>query len=517
MEQSQQPRTSQTDTGLFSARLSESEGQGLHQQFRVSDDFFRMVLESLEEYAVFTTDTNGTISSWNSGSQRLLGYTEQEIIGAPFALIFTPEDIKNDAPAGEFAQALQTGRGEDERYHVKKDGTLFWASGLLFPLFDRQKKVRGFTKIVRDLTEQKRAQQLIAAARVYAESIVETIREPLLVLDQDLRVVSANRAFYITFHMTSQETEQQVLFALGKGQWNIPALRHLLEGILSSTTVLEDIRVEDEFPVIGRRVLLLNARTLSREANHAELILLAFEDVTERERLQHVKDEFIGIASHELKTPVTSVKGFTQLLLNRFKKQGDEQAVHILSRMDRQLTILTTLINDLLDVTRLQTGKLSQRAAVFNLADLVQETVQDIQAITLTHRLVFAGAENVQVNGDRDRLGQVLINLLTNAIKYSPQAEKVVVHLVTDERLATVRVEDFGIGIAAVHHEKVFEQYYQVTEQVNNTTGLGIGLYISNEIITQHQGRMWVESTEGAGTTVTFCLPLHRNPFPIIV
>ena len=151
MEQYQEPHTPQTDTGQFSARLSESEGQGLHHQFRVGDDFFRLVLESLEEYAVFTTDTDGTMSSWNSGAQRLLGYTEPDIIGKPFALIFTPEDIEKHAPQGEFAQALQTGRGEDERYHVKKDGTLFWASGLLFPLFDSEKNLRGFTKIVRDL------------------------------------------------------------------------------------------------------------------------------------------------------------------------------------------------------------------------------------------------------------------------------------------------------------------------------------------------------------------------------
>ncbi len=515
MEQYQEPHTPQTDTGQFSSRLSESEGQGLHHQFRVGDEFFRLVLESLEEYAVFTTDTDGTISSWNSGAQRLLGYTEPDIIGKPFALIFTPEDIENHAPQGEFAQALQTGRGEDERYHVKKDGTLFWASGLLFPLFDSEKNLRGFTKIVRDLTEQKRAQQLIAEARAYAESIVETIREPLLVLDTDLRVVLANRAFYTTFHTTPQETEQQVVYTLGKGQWNIPALRHLLEAILSSATVFEDFRVEDEFPAIGKKVMLLNARTLSRETHDRELILLAFEDVTEQDRLQQMKDEFIRIVSHELKTPVTSLKGFAQLLLRRFQKQEDEQTAHILSRMDRQLTILSTLINDLLDVARLQRGKLLQKEEVFNLADLVRETVEDIQAITPTHHLVFEGDENAPVNGDRDRLGQVLINLLTNAIKYSPQAEKVAVHLVTEERFATVRVEDFGIGIATVHHEKVFEQYYQVTDQGTNSSGLGIGLYISNEIIQHHQGRMWVESTEGVGTTFTFSLPLHtERPSP---
>ena len=302
-----------------------------------------------------------------------------------------------------------------------------------------------------------------------------------------------------------------MVYTLGKGQWNIPVLRHFLEAILSSATVFEGFRVEDEFPAIGQKVMLLNARTLSRETHDRELILLAFEDVTERDRLQQMKDEFIRIASHELKTPVTSLKGFAQLLHRRFQNQEVEQAAHILSRMDRQLTILTTLINDLLDVARLQTGKLSQKEEVFNLADLVRGTVEDIQAITPSHHLVFEGDENAPVNGDRDRLGQVLINLLTNAIKYSPQAEKVVVHLVTEERFATVRVEDFGIGIATVHHEKVFEQYYQVT----HSSGLGIGLYVSNEIIQQHQGRMWVESTEGVGTSFTFSLPLHtERPSP---
>ncbi|TMD82672.1 MAG: HAMP domain-containing histidine kinase, partial [Chloroflexi bacterium] len=216
----------------------------------------------------------------------------------------------------------------------------------------------------------------------------------------------------------------------------------------------------------------------------------------------------------ELKTPVTSLKGFTHVLQRQLTKLGDEQGLHFLARMDAQLDKLTKLISDLLDISRMQVGKLSLDVEVVDVDALVSETMENLQAATSTHRLLVEGKTEARVLGDRDRLGQVLINLVTNAVKYSPNADTVIVRLSIDEdqQHAVISVQDFGIGIAETHHENIFEQFYQVTDPEGKTyTGLGIGLHISQEIVKRHQGRIWVESSKGKGATFYVALPIFNG------
>jgi PAS domain S-box-containing protein len=231
-------------------------------------------------------------------------------------------------------------------------------------------------------------------------------------------------------------------------------------------------------------------------------------DIDEQKRQEELKDEFISMASHELKTPVTSLVGFAHILQNRLKKRDDAESLRFLASIHKQLNRLNKLINDLLDISRVQLGKLDYQEELFDLNALVQETVENLQAGTSTHQLLFEGGTAAQVYGDKDRIGQVLTNLITNAIKYSPSADRVIIGLARDANNIIVSVQDFGIGIAAKHHGQVFERFYQVTDPAEKTyPGLGIGLYISSEIIKRHHGRIWVESRKGAGSTFSFSLP----------
>lgn len=261
-----------------------------------------------------------------------------------------------------------------------------------------------------------------------------------------------------------------------------------------------------------RQWSMVKARPLFDATGQVELAITIFSDVTEAYEENQRKDEFISMASHELKTPVTSLKGFAQVLQRRLQKQGDEKALHFVTRMDAQLNRLTKLVSDLLDVSRMQAGKLTFDSESFELDALVLETVEDVQAATAGHQIVVEGRTGGCVVGDKDRLGQVFINLLTNAVKYSPQKEKVIVHLSADSREAVVSVQDSGIGIDAVHHQRIFERFYQVTDPEEKTfPGLGMGLYISYEIVQRHEGRMWVESSKGNGSTFFVALPLLQE------
>ncbi len=262
---------------------------------------------------------------------------------------------------------------------------------------------------------------------------------------------------------------------------------------------------------------LVTSRPVRDERGNIVMVITITQDITERMNVERRKDAFISMASHELKTPVTSLKGFTNVLQRRLTKQGDTQGLHYLARMDAQLDTLTTLISELLDISRMQSGKLVLRAEPVDLDGLLEETVENVQAATPTHRLLVEGRTGVQVLGDKERLGQVYINLLTNAIKYSPRADTVIVRLVrdADSKHAIVSIQDFGIGIEHSHHEKIFERFYQVTDPEEKTyPGLGIGLHISSEIVTRHQGRIWVESRKGAGSTFSVALPLFRSDMP---
>ncbi len=305
--------------------------------------------------------------------------------------------------------------------------------------------------------------------------------------------------------------------ALGlKSYMGVPLIaREKIIGAITFSSVQPHRHYTDEDVVFAQEL----ARRIALALDNAHLYQEAQTEIEERKQVEaqlrqseERKDAFIRMASHELKTPVTSLKGFTNVLQRRLSKQDDEQALAYLSKIDRQVNKLTKLINDLLDVSKIQTGKLSYQEEAVDLIALVQEIVENIQGTTSTHTLEMKTTlptGGLIVTGDRDRLGQVLINLLTNAIKYSPNAHNVFICVEAVDGNALVSVQDLGIGIGSEHQNKIFEQFYQINDPEEKTyPGLGIGLYISNEIVRRHGGRMWVESSKGNGSTFYFTIPI---------
>ena len=235
-------------------------------------------------------------------------------------------------------------------------------------------------------------------------------------------------------------------------------------------------------------------------------------DITEQKHLQQQKDDFIGIASHELKTPVTSIKGYAQVLEKMLLKKGDLKEAMMMNRMDVQIKRLTNLIGDLLDVTKINSGKLQFNDTVFDFNTMAKDLIEDLQRITEKHEMILNFKETGMVYGDKDRIGQVITNLVTNAIKYSPANGKIIIHTALQNNEVTLCVQDYGIGIANDKLEKVFEQFYRVSGEMQHTfPGLGLGLYISSEIIKRERGRIWVTSAEGKGSTFCFGLPLYNQ------
>lgn len=234
-----------------------------------------------------------------------------------------------------------------------------------------------------------------------------------------------------------------------------------------------------------------------------------------RDEREARRNEFTSMIVHELKTPLSSLKGYSQLLGKRYERVGDEQGTYLATRMDQQVNKLTGLIDELLDVTRLEGGKLPLRESTFSFDALVEEVVADIQLTTEQHTIITEGSTSATIQADRERIGQVLTNLLTNAIKYAPNSKTILVKLACDAQTqsVTARIQDFGPGISRANQSRIFEPFYQIERPDQSfVQGLGLGLAIAAGLIERHHGKIWVESEEGMGTTFCFTLPLNLEP-----
>jgi len=237
-------------------------------------------------------------------------------------------------------------------------------------------------------------------------------------------------------------------------------------------------------------------------------IISNFTDVTDRVNLERQREDFIGVASHELKTPLTSLKAFTQVLESRFKNSTDTSSHEIITKIDYQVNRIVSMINDMLDVSSLQAGGLNFSIAKFDLNDLVSEISQNLQQTTKKHRIVADLARIDTVPGDRERIGQVINNLIANAIKYSPNAGEINIASKIGEDVITVSVQDYGIGIPEAEQKSIFEKFYRVGNSQKAFQGLGLGLFICCQIIEIHKGKIGVISNEGEGSIFWFSLPL---------
>lgn len=294
----------------------------------------------------------------------------------------------------------------------------------------------------------------------------------------------------------------------------IPAIYHtLVEQLIKTAWYYEESKGEIVLPAESKPIpvmLSMNTMEIDNEAVLSVIVtdLSLQKETQEQKKVMAQKDEFISIASHELKTPVTSIKGYVQLLKYDFEQQQNDTAVELLSKADVQLNKLSSLINDLLDVKKMENGQLQYHEEVFDFNNLVKEVIDETARVMPQHKIIDELGETCNVFGDRNKIGQVITNLLDNAGKYSPAGTSIIVRLTNDNKKIRLSVQDFGMGIPYEQQLKIFERFFRVNGEEENTyAGLGLGLYISSEIIKRHKGNIGVESEENKGSTFYFELP----------
>jgi len=342
---------------------------------------------------------------------------------------------------------------------------------------------------------------------VYAQTIVETAREAMLVLDKNLYIHAANPSFLRLFEVSSRETLGKKMYELGGGEWDIPELRTLLDTVLSEKMFLEDYIVTHSFERIGERTMKLNARRLLLPAYKTELILLAIEDVSENRLLEKSKEELASVISHELKAPIMAIRIYTHLLANQLSSQNGTNGKSTLESLKYETQNLLTLVHHFLDADVVKEGKLALKKEKIDMGALVDSVIADfLVSLHNGHRIIKKGRAHGKVMGDPVRLRQVVVNLVSNAIKYSPKSDKVVVKISEKGKEVIVSVQDTGVGISKRDQKNLFKRF-SLLEKRTKKSSHGLGLYISSGIIEEHGGVLKVRSVKGKGSTFSFALP----------
>ncbi|MBF0217262.1 MAG: PAS domain-containing sensor histidine kinase [Candidatus Omnitrophica bacterium] len=383
--------------------------------------------------------------------------------------------------------------------------------------------------------EQRKGTERVAEdARNYAESIINTVREPLITLDRELRVVSVSRSFYVVFKVKPEETVGQLIYDLGNKQWDIPKLRELLETILPQKTTFDNYEVEHDFTTIGKRIMLLNARQIERALGKERIILLAIEDFTERKEIEtglkkaheeleglavelkrtaRAKSEFLANMSHELRTPLNSINGFSEVLYDETFGALNEKQKKYVNNILTSGKHLLLLINQILDMAKVEAGKMKLALSALPMKGLLNEIsllVADMVSRKKIQMTLEIADDLPDIEGDELKVKEILYNLLSNAVKFTPEGGKIGMLAKKSGTWIEIVVRDTGVGIASENMGKIFEGFFRVDTPYSRVTeGTGLGLPLSKKLVLLHGGEFFVES-EGLnkGTVVRFTLPI---------
>jgi two-component system CheB/CheR fusion protein len=472
-----------------------------------SESKYRTLLENLPQ-KIFFKDRNLVYVSCNKNYARDLKIKSNEIAGKT-DYDFYPKELADKYRADD-KRIMESGKTEDIEEEYIYDGKRAFVHTVKTPAKDENGNVVGILGIFWDITERKTTEIALQDAREYVESIVATVREPLIVLDKELKVLSASRAFYLIFKVTPEETEGLPIYEIGNQQWNIPSLRRLLEEILPNNTSFDDFEVDHYFPKIGRRAMLLNARRIYRESDHTQMILLAIQDITEKKLLQEelitsekltAIGQLASVVGHEIRNPLGVIKNSAYFLNMKLKDSADEKVVKHLKILEKEVNSANLIISDLLGFASKKTPTLDQT----DLNETVKNALSYI-AVPENIKVEIKLGEIPKMLLDKEQVQRVCQNLILNAVQAMPEGGKLTIQTTKQDDSAKLIVRDTGVGIPKENMPKLFTPLFSTKAK-----GIGLGLAICKQIVESHDGNITVESRVGEGSTFTVKLPIRTE------
>jgi PAS domain S-box-containing protein len=510
--------------------MTDSSDRAPERALHFQPEWCRVTLASIGD-AVITTDNLGRVTFLNSVAESLTGWLQQGAEGVPLETVFriVNEDTRHTVESPTI-RALRDGVVVGLANHtllIAKDGSERPIDDSAAPIRNAKGEVAGVVLVFRDVTERRAQESSLSDALAYAQSIIATLREPFIALDKDLRVRTANDAYYRIFQATKAETEGRFFCDLEEGQWDVAGLRQRLENVAADHHPIHDLEIAQSFSKLGRRIMVLNARRFVSKNSFPDLVLLAIEDVTERRQLERAKmqseiladlhrrkDEFLAMLSHELRNPLAPIQNAVHIL--RLKHDDDPIQQQARTVIERQVGQMTALINDLLEVSRITTGRIQLHQERIVLQGVAKRAVDSARPLIdqRKHTLMLSlPAESLWLHADAARIEQVLVNLLNNAAKYTHEGGRIWLTVQQEGSEAVIRVRDTGFGIPPELLPHIFDLFTQADRTLDRSEGgLGIGLALVERLVVMHSGKIEANSTPGQGSEFIVTLPCVEAP-----
>ncbi|MFA0963946.1 PAS domain-containing protein [Roseivirga sp. BDSF3-8] len=457
------------------------------------------------------SDAEGQVSFFNKPWYDYTGQAPNTALGHDWLRSIHPEDA--DKALKTFLKSSHERSSFSLEFRIKGgDGNYRFFQNSAQPKFDGAGHFEGFIGSLVDIHERKLVEQTLR----YQNSLLDAQQEvsPLatLIVSPEGTIVNYNDLFFKMWNMPESVVQsglddnalEAAMMQLVEADGFVSKVHEVYE---SRSTNNEKLHFKD-----GRTLERFGSPIWDKEDGTYYGYVWFFQDITEQEDLARQKDDFIAIASHELKTPVTSIKAYTQILRAMFRDTGDEVSDAMFVKVDQYINKLTDLVTEMLDVTKIEQGQLRFRMETFDLNALVTEIVEDLRRTTEQHTLELVIKGGLALCGDQDRIGQVIVNFLTNAIKYAPESDRIIVRTELKGENVIFSVQDFGTGLSEEDRQKVFDRFYRASNKSHQAKpGMGLGLFICAGIIERHGGQIWVDSVEGEGSTFYFSVPVGPN------
>ena len=473
--------------------------------FFTSFNYFHALFTNTKQNTVLLMDARGTITAVNGAFTDCFGYTPDDIIGKNIKILFTEEDRVKGLPQKELDNVLSNGQSSDNNYLLNKDKTVTWVSGESILVTNNNGDV-SILKIIQNIHKQKVAETTILRLNDFNESILSSIEDAVVVLSDEMRIIKANKAFYVLFKNENTGMSASNFADVVKPYDLNNDLYNSIKITNSTKKGFFNKQIEIELLGKERRIFDVSC-SLMQDSYYENDMLVVIHDITIHKQMEREREDIIGFVAHELRNPLANVVLCNELMSDAIKDNKTEEANDYLERSKNNIMRLNKMIAELYDAARVNSGNLRLDISTFNFESMIKEAIETVEVLQPSYKIIVKGNCNINVRGDRYRLIQVITNYLSNGIKYSNGHTDVVLTVKHNENVVTVSVKDEGLGISKNQLPYIFERFFRA-EKTKNLEGIGLGLYLCRQIIHAHNGHVWAESEEGKGSTFYFSIQI---------
>jgi PAS domain S-box-containing protein len=468
-----------------------------------SYSYFESIFDNSQQNCVLLMDIDGKIIKINPAFTNSFGYTQEELSGINASILYTHEDLEKGLFENELSKVKNTGQSTDNNYLVNKDKSLTWVSGESL-LAKNDEGDLQIIKLIQNIHVRKVTEIALRNLNDFNESILSSIEDVVVVLDEHLNLIKANNAFLKLFKVHTQNVDNLNIGALIKPYDANKYLIIAIKNTIKTRKSFYNKQIEMNTLSGQSRIFDVSCKPLPNAP--ANGVLLIVHDITIHKQLEREREDIMGFVAHELRNPLSNVILCNEIMSEALASNELDVLKNMLDRTKNNVNRLQKMITELYEATIINSGYLKLDLSTFYIGEMIREAVITIETVQPSFQIIVNDFTDFEITADRHRLIQVITNFLSNGIKYSNGKTDIIINVSHEDDLVTVSVKDEGFGIPKNQIPFLFERFFRV-QKTRNIEGIGLGLYLCQQIILAHKGAIWAESEEGKGSTFYFTIP----------